>query len=181
MPSARSAAARSAAARSAAARSASARSATSRPTAARSATSRPTAARSAAARSATSRATGSRSAARPATARPAARRQARRPQRVPVRSAALRVRWERVGRYGLLLVLAIVVGLYAEHTVSYLSTSSQADQQQAAVSRLARQNRGLERQMRALNDPVTIVRDARSLGMVRPGERSYAMTGQPQR
>ncbi|MBV9818031.1 MAG: septum formation initiator family protein [Solirubrobacterales bacterium] len=78
-------------------------------------------------------------------------------------------------------MLAIVVGLYAEHTVSYLSTSSQADQQQAAVSRLARQNRGLERQMRALNDPVTIVRDARSLGMVRPGERSYAMTGQPQR
>jgi cell division protein FtsB len=126
--------------------------------------------------------------ARSASASPAPRRQPRatprpprKPQKVTLRSPKLRVRWERVGRYGLLFVLVIVVGLYVEHTLSYVSTRSQSDQQHAIVNRLTRQNRALARQLSSLNDPVTIVRDARTLGMVRPGEQSYAMTGQPQR
>jgi cell division protein FtsB len=110
--------------------------------------------------------------------RPAPRRK---PHRVALRSPKLRVRWERVGRFGLLFVLAVVVGLYVEHTLSYFSTRSQADQQQAIVNQLSHQNQGLARELKSLNDPQTIVRDARALGMVRPGERSYAMTGQPQR
>jgi hypothetical protein len=126
--------------------------------------------------------------ARSASASPAPRRQPRatprpprKPQKVALRSPKLRVRWERVGRYGLLFVLVIVVGLYVEHTLSYVSTRSQSDQQNAVVSRLTHQNRALGRQLNSLNDPVTIVRDARALGMVRPGEQSYAMTGQSQR
>jgi cell division protein FtsB len=91
----------------------------------------------------------------------------------------LRVRWERVGRYGLLFVLTIVVGLYVEHALSYLSTRSQADQQQAIVRSLQRQNSELAREAQSLTDPATIVRDARALGMVRPGERPYVITGLP--
>jgi cell division protein FtsB len=93
----------------------------------------------------------------------------------------LRVRWERVGRYGLLVVLMVVVGLYVEHTLSYVSTRSQSNQQKAIVDSLNRQNRRLAAQLKSLNNPTTIVRDARGLGMVRPGERSYAMIGQSQR
>jgi cell division protein FtsB len=127
--------------------------------------------------------------ARSASASPAPRRQPRaapRPPRKPqkvaaLRSPKLRVRWERVGRYGLLFVLAIVVGLYVEHTMSYISTRTQSDQQKAIVNQLTHQNRALAQQLKSLNDPVTIVRDARALGMVRPGEQSYAMTGQSQR
>jgi cell division protein FtsB len=103
------------------------------------------------------------------------------PHKVALRSPKLRVRWERVGRYGLVVVLMIVVGLYVEHTLSYFSTRSQSNQQQAIVNQLTRQNRGLAQQLRLLNDPATIVRDARALGMVRPGELAFAMTGQPQR
>jgi cell division protein FtsB len=133
------------------------------------------------ARSATARA------ARSATARTAApRRQSRpdavprtRPQGVAVRAPKLRVRWERVGRIGLLLVLAVVVGLYVEHALAYVSTRAQANAQQAIVNRLTRQNKALEGRQRSLNDPATIVRDARALGMIRPNEQSYSVTGLP--
>ncbi len=74
-------------------------------------------------------------------------------------------------------MLTIVVGLYAEHARSYFSTHSQAARQQAVVTTLARQNAALERQRQALNDPATIVRDARALGMVRPSEQGYVVTG----
>lgn len=99
------------------------------------------------------------------------------PQRAPGRPPKVRVRWERVGRIGLLVVLTIVVGLYVQHALAYVSARSQADQQQAIVDRLARQNAALNRQARSLNDPATIVRDARELGMVRPGEQPYVITG----
>jgi cell division protein FtsB len=78
-----------------------------------------------------------------------------------------------------LVVLTVVVGLYVQHALSYLSTRAQADQQQAVVQRLVRENAALEKQQQSLKDPATIVRDARALGMVRPGERPYVVTGLP--
>jgi cell division protein FtsB len=91
----------------------------------------------------------------------------------------LRVRWERVGRIVLLVVLAVVVGLYVQQALAYFSVRSQANQQAAIVRQLSRDNARLIEQQQALNDPATIVRDARALGMVRPGERPYAVTGLP--
>jgi cell division protein FtsB len=76
-------------------------------------------------------------------------------------------------------VLTVVVGLYVEHTLSYFATRSQADQQQAIVNRLSHQNARLARQVKSLNDPSTIVSQARALGMVRPDERPYVITGTP--
>jgi cell division protein FtsB len=99
--------------------------------------------------------------------------------RLIARPPKLRVRWERVGRVGLLVVLTVVVGLYVEHTLSYFATRSQADQQQAIVHRLSHQNAQLARQVKSLNDPSTIVSQARALGMVRPDERPYVITGTP--
>jgi cell division protein FtsB len=77
------------------------------------------------------------------------------------------------------VVLGIVVALYVEHTLSYFATRTQANQQQAVVSRLSRQNAQLSRQVKSLTDPSTIVSDARSLGMVRPNERPYVIDGTP--
>jgi cell division protein FtsB len=74
-------------------------------------------------------------------------------------------------------MLAAVVGLYIEHTLTYFSTRSKTDQQLAIVQHLAADNRALERQRRLLNDPATIMRDARALGMVQAGERPYVITG----
>src|SRR5579875_1209669 len=96
------------------------------------------------------------------------------PRHVPLRSAAIRVRWERLGRIALLVVLAAVVAVYAEHAVSYLSTRAQNARQQAIV-------RSLQVRQRALEDPTTIVRRARQFGMTRSGEQPYAITGQSSR
>ena len=97
------------------------------------------------------------------------------------RSAApwSRVRWDRVGRTGLLIVLAVVAGLYLQDAVNFISTRSEAKSQQANVQRLARANAALRQQQAALNDPATIRSDARALGMVQAGERPYVVIGLP--
>jgi len=96
-----------------------------------------------------------------------------------VASPWARVRWDRVGRTGLLIVLAVVAGLYIQHAIEYLTTRAQAKHEQAHVQELARANARLRVQQRALNNPMTIKRDARALGMVQAGERSYAVVGLP--
>jgi cell division protein FtsB len=79
----------------------------------------------------------------------------------------------------LLVVLGIVAALYVQHAMAYLAVRSQVRRQGAVVRRLERANAALQRQQRQLNDPAWIVLDARRLGMVRPGERSYVIKGLP--
>lgn len=96
------------------------------------------------------------------------------------RTAPLRrVRWDRVGRVGLLVVLAVVGGLYVQQALAYLSVRSQARQQHAIVQELQRQNAALNAQQRSLKNPATVQREARALGMVRMGEHPYVITGLP--
>ena len=87
------------------------------------------------------------------------------------------MRWDRLGRVGLLIVLAVVVGLYVQQALAYFSVRAQADQQLSIVRSLTRHNAMLTEEEKTLNDPATIVREARVLGMVRPGERPYVVTG----
>ncbi len=96
-----------------------------------------------------------------------------------LREPMLRFRWDRAGRVALLVVIAVVIGIYAQRTLAYFAARAQASHQQAAVTRLERQNAALTRRQSALNQPATIVRAARVLGMVRPGEQSYVLTGHP--
>jgi cell division protein FtsB len=91
------------------------------------------------------------------------------------------VRWDKVGRVLLLVVLAVVMGLYVQQGLALLSVRGQADQQRAIVQGLIRHNKQLERKQTQLNDPATIRSDARALGMVMPGERPYALSGLPGR
>jgi cell division protein FtsB len=81
----------------------------------------------------------------------------------------------------LLVVFAVVAILYVRQGLSLLSTHSQAQQQRAVVQRLAHANQRLAAEQRALSDPATIERDARALGMVRPGEHPYVIAGLPSR
>jgi cell division protein FtsB len=92
-----------------------------------------------------------------------------------------RIRWDRVARIALLLVFAAVFAVWCQDALSWWSVHQQADRQAAIVRRLERANAALQAQQRSLNDPATIVREARALGMVRSGEHPYVVTGLPTR
>src|ERR1700677_2391597 len=94
---------------------------------------------SASARTATARTSAARAAATAERRRERTQR-SRRPQRVTLRAPHLRVRWERVGRVGLLLVLAVVIGLCADHAISYLTARAASNRQHAIVAHLEHQN-----------------------------------------
>ena len=90
-----------------------------------------------------------------------------------------RVRWDRIGRVSLLVVVTVVAGLYVQRGLAYLAVRKQANQQKAIVQQLMRSNASLRAQQSSLGEPATIVSDARALGMVRPGEHPYEVTGLP--
>ncbi len=119
--------------------------------------------------------------ARTATAPPRRHSRAAPPRSRRAAAIALRnrVRWDRVGRVGLLIILCVVAGLYVQQGLAYLSVRSQASHQRAIVQQLTRSNASLRAQQRSLNSPTTILRDARALGMVRVGEHPYEVTGLP--
>jgi cell division protein FtsB len=112
---------------------------------------------------------------RPSRARPAARRS----RRLAARDFGSRVRWDRIGRVGLLIVLCVVAGVYVQQALAYLTVRNQADSQRAIVRQLTHANASLRAQQQSLNEPATIVHDARALGMVRVGEHPYEVTGLP--
>jgi cell division protein FtsB len=93
------------------------------------------------------------------------------------RNTAARIRWDRVGRVGLLIVLVGVVGLYVGPARSFLDTWSEAKTRDAQVATLEAENARLKARQRELKDPVALEREARRLGMVKPGERAFVVEG----
>ncbi len=94
-------------------------------------------------------------------------------------AAALRVRWDRVGRTALLLLLLLVALAYIGPARSLLSTWRDSNAKQAQLQQLQREQDELVRRARALRDPRTVQEEARRLGMVKPGERSYVVSRLP--
>jgi len=109
--------------------------------------------------------------------RPAPRRA---PRAVPApRMRASGIRWDRVGRVGLLFVLVTILGLYVGPARSYFATRTQAAEKRAVVQKLQRENTRLQARAKALRDPAALESEARRLGMVRPTERAYVVKGLP--
>lgn len=92
---------------------------------------------------------------------------------------ATRVRWDRVARCALLIVLIGVVALYIGPARNYLSTFHQAQAARSKVSALARENVRLRAERRALENPLAVRRAARRLGMVKRGEVPFVVRGLP--
>jgi uncharacterized membrane-anchored protein len=79
----------------------------------------------------------------------------------------------------MLCVLGVLLYLYLSAGLTLLSTWKEARADSAQVVALERQHAVLEAQRAALNGPGTLVQEARRLGMMRPGEQTYVITGLP--
>ena len=92
---------------------------------------------------------------------------------------AARVRWDRVGRVALLLVLGLVLLLYVGPARSYVQTWRESKAKTRELHTLQAENQRLLARRRALREPASLEREARRLGMVRDGERSFVVRGLP--
>ena len=89
------------------------------------------------------------------------------------------IRWDRVGRVGLLSTLVTIMLLYVSPAKHWLEQSRTAGEQEQQLGDLAKENRVLKKRVRALHDPGSLERKARALGMVRLGERAYVVKNLP--
>jgi len=90
-----------------------------------------------------------------------------------------RVRWDRIGRFALLLVGVLVVCLYVNPLRTYVATLQEAKAKRAEVATLQREHSALVSHQRALRRPGSIELEARRLGMVRRNERAFVVKGLP--
>ena len=89
------------------------------------------------------------------------------------------IRWDRLGRVALMVTLLVIVFSYASPARQWIKQSGTAGHQKEQLSELNRENQGLKRRLGALRDPGALEREARRLGMVRAGERSYVIENLP--
>jgi cell division protein FtsB len=89
------------------------------------------------------------------------------------------IRWDRLGRVALLVVLGVVVLLYVGPATSYWRTLRESKQRSAEVRRLQTEHERLLARRKALREPASLMREARRLGMVRRGERAFVVQDLP--
>jgi cell division protein FtsB len=105
-------------------------------------------------------------AARSYRARPAPRRAARNPSRI---------RWDKLGRVALVLVLLAIFASYVNPLVNFIDAWSDSRTERGQLQQLKEQNAELRAKAAALNGPAAAEREARRMGMVALGERAYVI------
>ena len=105
-------------------------------------------------------------AARGYRARPGPRRSGRNPSRI---------RWDRLGRVALVLVLLAILASYVNPIVDFVDAWSDSRTERAQLSQLQEQNRELRARAAAVDGSDAVEHEARRQGMVAAGERSYVV------
>jgi len=102
----------------------------------------------------------------------------RRPSRRPPKRKARRIkrpahalRW-----IGLIVLLAVAVG-YVQPLRAYRDASANVAERKVEVERIAAANTQLEQRIAETETAEFVAREARKLGLVRPGERLFIVTG----
>ena len=89
---------------------------------------------------------------------------------------ATRIRWDRVGRAALLGMLVVIVLLYISPVKHWIQQSRTADAQAEELRVLEEENARLRARSEELRRPDALEREARKLGMIKRGERAFAIT-----
>ncbi len=84
-----------------------------------------------------------------------------------------RIRWDRLGRWALIGVFALVLYLYIGPALNWVNTYREAGRQREAVAALRAENAKLRERKRTLTEKGALEREARRLGMVKAGEKAY--------
>ena len=90
-------------------------------------------------------------------------------------SGASRIRWDKLGRVALVIVLFAILASYVSPVVNFVDAWHDSRGERAALQELQRQNAELRSKASALDGPDAAERAARRLGMVAAGERSYVI------
>ena len=88
-----------------------------------------------------------------------------------------RIRWDRLGRWALIGVFALVLYLYIGPAMRWADTYREAGRQRAQVAELQAENQRLRERKAELSAPGALEREARRIGMVKAGERAYVVEG----
>ena len=101
-----------------------------------------------------------------------------RPRAIP--GGGRRIRWDRVSRMAILVVLVGVAMLYIGPLASYWAARGEAATRSAEVEQLRAENADLRARRDALRDGDALEVEARRLGMVRLGERPFVVENLPE-
>lgn len=105
------------------------------------------------------------------------RRPAARKGRPAARSGPSRIKWDRVGRVALTLVLAAVLYSYLGPSVNFVKTYTGTTEAKAKLHRLLGENRRLHNRIQSADDPLVVAHEARAQGMVAEGETPVVIRG----
>jgi cell division protein FtsB len=93
------------------------------------------------------------------------------------RRAPARIRWDRLGRWALIFVFALVVYLYIGPARSWISAYAEAKDKRTQVAALRAENEHLRERQATLERASALEREARRLGMVKAGEKAFVVQG----
>jgi hypothetical protein len=105
------------------------------------------------------------------------RRPAARKRRPAARSGASRIKWDRVGRVALTLVLFAVLYSYLGPSVDFFKTYTGTTAAKAELHELLKENRRLHDRIQSADDPLVVDHEARAQGMVAEGETPVVIRG----
>jgi cell division protein FtsB len=108
---------------------------------------------------------------------PARRRPAARKRRPAARSGPSRIKWDRVGRIALTVVLFAVLYSYLNPAIDFVKTYTGTTAAKAKLHELQHENRHLHNRIQSANDPLVVSQEARAQGMVAEGETPAVIRG----
>jgi len=112
-----------------------------------------------------------------ASAHAARRRPAARKARPAARRGPSRIKWDRLGRVALTLVLAAILYSYLHPTISFFQTYTGNSAAKAKRHQLLQENRALHERIKSSKNQLVIEREARGQGMVAEGETPTVARG----
>jgi cell division protein FtsB len=88
-----------------------------------------------------------------------------------------RIKWDKVGRVALTLVLVAVLYSYLNPAIDFVKTYTGTTDAKAQFHELLHENKQLHKRIQSSSDPAVIEQEAREQGLVAEGERPIRLSG----